>query len=93
MPMTRITIRVPLGITTLLDQLVEKENARHKKKNPHAISLPHTRSTIAREAMERGLYHMGVAALKRTTSDVVCQCFLCSVGYPTKPEKNENSIP
>jgi hypothetical protein len=71
MPMERITLRLQPGIAKLLDDLAERANANHRTTRPHADPNPNTRSAIAREALERGLYEMGVNALKHPSSDTV----------------------
>jgi len=71
MPMERITLRLPEGLSKVLDQLTARAAKATRAADPIGVITAPTRSHIAREALARGLFEMGAKTLKRKTSDSV----------------------
>jgi len=71
MPMERITLRIPEGFSTLLDQLATHAAKAARTTDKLGLLPTPTRSDIAREALHRGLLQMGTRNLTRKPSDTV----------------------
>ena len=69
MPMERITLRIPEGLSKVLDNLVVRAARNSRRADPKRLLPGANRSEIAREALARGLYEMGKPKERESVSD------------------------